>query len=66
MSRSESWQVRRVAASLGAEVLNADLSEISTDEADCIKELLSKHKSSFFRVSQSQWTSMLSWVATLV
>ena len=48
MSRSESWQVRRVAASLGAEVLNADLSEINTDEADCIKELLSKHKVLFF------------------
>ena len=48
MSRTESWQVRKVAASLGAEVLNADLSEISTDEADCIKELLSKHKVLFF------------------
>ena len=48
MSRTESWQVRKVAASLGAEVVNADLSEISTDEADRIKELLSKHKVLFF------------------
>ena len=48
MSRTESWQVRKVAASLGAEVLNADLSKISAEEADCIKGLLSQHKVLFF------------------
>ena len=48
MNRTESWQVRKVAASLGAEVLNADLSETSVEEADFIKELLVKHKVLFF------------------
>ena len=48
MSRTESWQVRKVAASLGAEVLNADLSKINAEEADCIKGLLSQHKVLFF------------------
>ena len=48
MNRTESWQVRKVAASLGAEVLNADLSETSVEEADFIEELLIKYKVLFF------------------
>ena len=48
MSQLKKWGVRRVAASLGAEITNLDLTSLSAGEVESIRELLSEHKVLFF------------------
>ena len=43
-----SMKVRQISAALGAEITNVDLAQISDDQVEEVKSLLTEHKVIFF------------------
>ena len=43
-------EVKQISAALGAEITNVDLAQVSDDQVEEIKSLLTKHKVIFFQV----------------